>query len=258
MAHGLWDGPPVTRAGQVARTLLPKAAADRLAFTLNTYRSYRRMKRDLSHLRKQYAACHSLDQQVDLIRAHKVFGAIQQHTEIARLLQLLQQNPPKFVCEIGSASGGTLFMFAQVCHPDALLVSVDLDLSFERCLLHPRFARRQQKIVPIRGDSRAPQTIDRVRAVLRGHPLDLLFIDGDHSYAGVKADFENYRPLVRPGGLVVFHDIVRDFGSRYGTPTTSYTGGVPDFWQQIKSAHKTSEFIEDPQQDGYGIGIAHL
>jgi cephalosporin hydroxylase len=248
----------MTRAGQVARTVLPKAAADRLAFTLNTYRSYRRMKRDLSTLRKQYAACHSLDGQVDLIRTHKVFGAIQQPAEISGLLKLLQQDPPKFLCEIGSASGGTLFMFAQVCHPDALLISVDLDLSFERCLLHPRFATRRQKIVPIRGDSRAPRTIDRVRSVLRGHPLDLLFIDGDHSHAGVKADFDNYGPLVRPAGLVAFHDIVPDFNTRYGTPTTSCTGGVPDFWQQIKSAHHTEEFIEDPQQDGYGIGIVHL
>jgi hypothetical protein len=34
--------------------------------------------------------------------------------------------------------------------------------------------------------------------------LDLLFIDGDPSYEGVKADFVNYSQLVRPGGLIGF------------------------------------------------------
>lgn len=37
--------------------------------------------------------------------------------------------------------------------------------------------------------------------------MDFLFIDGDHAYEGVKADFEMYSPLVRKGGLVALHDI---------------------------------------------------
>ena len=32
--------------------------------------------------------------------------------------------------------------------------------------------------------------------------IDFLFLDGDHSYEGVRRDFENYAPLVRPGGIV--------------------------------------------------------
>jgi predicted O-methyltransferase YrrM len=96
-----------------------------------------------------------------------------------------------------------------------------------------------------------------VRSLLNGHPLDLLFIDGDHSYEGVKADFANYSSLVRPGGLIVLHDIVPDYSTRHGKPTANYTGGVPIFWQELKTKHKTSEFIEDQKQDGYGIGIIH-
>lgn len=38
------------------------------------------------------------------------------------------------------------------------------------------------------------------------HDLDLVFIDGDHSYEGVKSDWLLYEPLVRAGGLVLFHD----------------------------------------------------
>jgi cephalosporin hydroxylase len=247
----------MTLTGRIFRKTLPTAVSDRLAFTVNTYRSYRHLRREVQDLRKHYAAFESTDERIDLIRTHKVFGAIQQHREIAGLLEILRQNPPKYVCEIGTASGGTLYLLAQVCAAGALLLSIDLGLSFERCLVHARFAAHRQKIISLRADSRAPDTIGRVRSILRGNALDLLFIDGDHSYDGVKADFTNYRSLVRPGGMIVLHDIVRDFGTRYGRPTGNYTGGVPVFWEEIKAQYRSSELIEDPAQDGYGIGIVY-
>jgi predicted O-methyltransferase YrrM len=247
----------MTLTGSIARKALPKPAADRLAFTVNSYRNYRRLRRDFAALRKQVTACRALDEQIDLICSHQIFGAIQQRSEILGLLEILRQSPPEYVCEIGTASGGTLFLLTQVCRPDALLLSIDLGLSFERSLVHARFAGRKQRIVSIRGDSRTSGTLARVRSLLHGHPLDLLFIDGNHSYEGVKADFANYSPLVRSGGLIVLHDIVPDHGTRYGKPTTSYTGGVPAFWNGLKAQRRTSELIEDPEQDGYGIGIVH-
>lgn len=37
-------------------------------------------------------------------------------------------------------------------------------------------------------------------------PIDVLFIDGDHSVEGVKDDWDNFSPFVKPGGMVYFHD----------------------------------------------------
>lgn len=37
--------------------------------------------------------------------------------------------------------------------------------------------------------------------------LDVLFIDGDHTYEGVKADLNNYAPLVKSGGRIILHDV---------------------------------------------------
>lgn len=37
-------------------------------------------------------------------------------------------------------------------------------------------------------------------------PYDLLFIDAGHTYHDVRADYETYARLVRPGGLIAFHD----------------------------------------------------
>lgn len=78
--------------------------------------------------------------------------------------------------------------------------------------------------------------------------LDYLFIDGDHSYEGVKKDFELYSPLVRAGGVIVFHDIVPHKGSDCK---------VDEFWQEIKQKFKFKEFIEKPNQNMYGIGVIY-
>ena len=44
--------------------------------------------------------------------------------------------------------------------------------------------------------------------------LDVLYIDGDHSYEGVKKDIEIYTPSVRVGGYVLFHDYLGEEGVR--------------------------------------------
>jgi MMP 1-O-methyltransferase len=43
-------------------------------------------------------------------------------------------------------------------------------------------------------------------------PVALLFIDADHSYAAVRADFDHWRSKIRPGGTVCFHDVWRKSG----------------------------------------------
>jgi predicted O-methyltransferase YrrM len=50
----------------------------------------------------------------------------------------------------------------------------------------------------------AGQMKDRVPA------LDLLFLDGDHSYDGTRADLVNYAPKLKPGGVLVLHDFNYD------------------------------------------------
>jgi len=88
----------------------------------------------------------------------------------------------------------------------------------------------------IRGDSHDSRTLERVKKILGGEELDFLFIDGDHTYEGVRRDFEMYSPLVRRGGVVAFHDVVP------GSP--EYVGGVPRFWNEIKSKYNYLEVVK--------------
>jgi len=51
----------------------------------------------------------------------------------------------------------------------------------------------------------------------------LLFIDADHSYEGVKADFINFQNLVLKDGIIIFHDAYGENGEEHNTPWEGVT-----------------------------------
>ena len=55
------------------------------------------------------------------------------------------------------------------------------------------------------GDSKLEEACNFAR---NNGPYNIIFIDGDHSYEGVWSDYHNYRHMLAPNGLVVFHDTV--------------------------------------------------
>jgi predicted O-methyltransferase YrrM len=193
---------------------------------------------------------------IDELLSSHFFRPLQKRSEILRLAEVVRRLRPRRVCEIGAAGGGTAFLFAHAASDDATIISIDLAFNESRREAVASFARRGQQIVCLQGDSHDAVTLDEVRARLNGQPLDMLYLDGDHSYEGVAMDFKLYAPLVRVGGLVVFHDIVPDYKTRFGIETVSDTGGVPQFWNELKSAGaQVEEIVEDEEQDGFGIGI---
>jgi len=145
--------------------------------------------------------------------------------EIVRFVEMVRGLQPRRVVEVGTASGGSLFLLARVTAPGATLVSIDLSdgpgspgYASWREDLYRAFSGPDRKIELVRADSHEASTASRVR-VLLGEPADVVFIDGDHSYAGVARDYELYAPLVRPGGLVAFNDIIADHRTRFGVET---------------------------------------
>ena len=64
-------------------------------------------------------------------------------------------------------------------------------------------------------------------------PIDLIFIDGDHSYKGVEADWELALPYMSSFGVIVFHDTLWDIEQRSEWYRTDM--GVPKFVEEIRN-----------------------
>lgn len=184
------------------------------------------------------------------------FRPYQKRDELLSLLEKVALLRPQAICEIGAASGGTLCALSHTAAESAIVISIDRDFTPARLKALPQLGRPRQHVTCIAGDSHEAAAYSHVTSLLGGGMLDFLFIDGDHSYAGVRADFEIYCGFVRPGGLIGFHDIVPDYKTRFGIPTPADSGGVPTFWQELKGQFAdTQEIVESAGQDGYGIGL---
>src|SRR5580692_6299979 len=138
--------------------------------------------------------------------------------ELADLLRDVRRLNPQRVLEIGTSMGGTLYLWTRLARPDATIISIDLPggnsgggYSSLRTPVYQRFARPEQNLHLLRADSHQKTAFEEVKRIFGDEKIDLLFIDGDHSYAGVKQDWEMYSPLVRDGGLVVFHDVASNY-----------------------------------------------
>ena len=73
--------------------------------------------------------------------------------------------------------------------------------------------------------------------------IDLLHIDGFHSYDSVKKDFESWLPKMSPDAIILLHDI----------HVRRNTFGVYLFWEELKKVYKTIEFA-----GSHGLGVVFL
>ena len=94
----------------------------------------------------------------------------------------------------------------------------------------------RDRIYPIRGFS--TEVVKEVCEISR--TIDLLFIDGDHSYEGVKADWMAYKKFLKIGSIVVFHDYgwaegVKRVIDENVTQYTSFTKNLPNMWWGVIS-----------------------
>jgi predicted O-methyltransferase YrrM len=72
-------------------------------------------------------------------------------------------------------------------------------------------------------------------------PFDMILIDGDHSYEGVKADWDNYFPKLESGGIICLHD------------TFANSFGVKQLWEERRGELLFSDNFG--QKQGVGIGV---
>lgn len=181
----------------------------------------------------------------------------QNMVELLGLVNLLRARKLERVCEIGTFKGGTLYLWCRLAAPDAHIISVDLPggqfgggYSKRSLPLFQSFRQPGQRLDCIRGDSHAADIRAEFEKILGGGQLDFLFIDGDHSYSGVKQDFEFYSRFVKRGGVIAFHDIHH----RPEQPTLE----VHKYWRELKAGRRHEEFIEtSAERRKIGIGVIY-
>jgi len=218
------------------------------------------------NLKRISAKCKTVEEYINLAISYNyslfkdlsfrvTLSLLQKKFEITKLMKIIAKIQPKVIFEIGTFQGGTLYLLSKLSNPDAVIISMDLpaykagqSYSPLRKPFYQTFALKNQKFYLIRKNSHKPSTLIVIEEILKNNKVDILFIDGDHSYDGIKRDFEMYSHLVSPEGIIIFHDIVP--GDK-----TRYSGGVPIFWKEIRENYKTIEFVNDWNQKGFGIGV---
>lgn len=131
--------------------------------------------------------------------------------------------------EIGIFSGGSYLImceFLRLRNPGIRTVGVDISTQYMK-----------------------PETIPYLTGLhigtsadFRGQRFDLAFIDGDHSYEGVKTDYQNIGPQTK---IVMFHDI-----------NESSCPGVVRFWNEVKGIKSFKEYTYQTNGKAVqGIGL---
>jgi predicted O-methyltransferase YrrM len=161
-----------------------------------------------------------------------------------RLARDLESGP---VAEIGRFKGGSTMVFATALPPGVELWSYDFH-------------------VALRPDMPGPELDEELRAALARYGLEgkvhllvadsrtaepppgelaLLFIDGDHSYEGAKADFDRWSAFVRRGGHVLLHDAVDTGGYGNVYPGVARLAGeIGAGWDRRPGAGSIAHFVK--------------
>ena len=231
----------------------------------------------------------NLDQMLDTVLKihpgirpyHIIAGQLRE--ELSQLAQTAAKPAPETVLEIGTSNGGTLYTWARYLSTAETIISLDLPngrfgggYSEEKTKLYDCFARRDTDMHYVRRNSHNPKTKDKItNLVVENDPdgtVDFLFIDGDHTYEGVKQDFEMYADLVSDGGIIAFHDIVEHPDQEEVVKQRSAeepgieerhlnwgefskTCNVHKLWAEIRDEYDTEEYVSHPKQTWGGIGV---
>jgi predicted O-methyltransferase YrrM len=178
---------------------------------------------------------------------YRTLHSNQVQEEILTLAERVDEHDPDIAIEIGTASGGTLYIWSRLVAESGRLLSIDHSISDRKTSFFGSMGRPETDVIV--GDSHATSTRDEVEEWLDGSSIDFLFIDGHGAYDSVRQDFELYEPLLSDGALVAFHDIQQ--------PSTD-GHGVRRFWNELGEKYESEELAVEPELERAGIGVLYL
>lgn len=239
------------------------------------------MKRDLAKI---------IDEAYDLYMPQVRYEIEEFYDFVCDHYGFTKKSEPYNVLEIGTKFGGTLYLWCTMNQSSGLNISIDMNDGGLHGGINEQkmderdewFKERFSNCKFIRGDSHDRSTENKFLDTLdpdlmfkttmirlhtiekyRMNKLDFLFIDGDHTYEGVKRDFEMYSPFVKKGGIIAFHDIKntqkhRDRRVEVAKLWNEITDlKLPKHPNKCSYGGRTFEFVEfvDNSEDWGGIGV---
>lgn len=177
--------------------------------------------------------------------AYEHHRASQREQELVLALHEVAAINPQIIVEIGCDAGGTLYAWRQICDEVYGITLADNTWPTGGTCA-PLVTHGAEVLL---GDSHEPESVVWLLDRLAGRPVDVLHIDGDHSLAGVRTDWEMYSPLVRPGGLVLIHDVCNERDPRVQ---------VPQFWAELTADRPDARILAKRYNPvGFGVVTIH-
>lgn len=113
-------------------------------------------------------------------------------------------NNIKNFLEIGSAAGGSSYLFDHVFDLDNIII-ID-DNNHSKSKFRPEILKKTKgEVSEFIGDSKHPDAIGFIKKLKL--KFDIILIDGDHTYDGVMSDIKNYSKFLSGNGFLILHDI---------------------------------------------------
>jgi len=178
-------------------------------------------------------------------RAYEI-GMLQVGDELYRFCEFMEKRPFRNFVEIGVWKGASFTVWDFLSQP-GIHIGIDPNNQCGIVLEDGELRARDEVFRSFKHtahmlimDSQRVSTMTAVAELLGKERVDFLFIDGAHEQPYVHRDYEWYRRLVRPGGVIALHDIVTFPGPR-------------TMWRDLKAAgQECHEFIAPLTPSGIG------
>jgi hypothetical protein len=176
--------------------------------------------------------------------------------EAAAMVDLMLAENVRSYLEVGLRTAATFYYVGERLPPGSRLVGIDwldgpgrhLNQSEHTSVLTvaDELKRSGRDVHLILGDSRSAKV---VAAAEKLGPYDFIFIDANHSYTNVSADWANYGPM---GRIVSFHDIdVENYPGISHKKLARH--GVAKLWRKLRGSYRHMEIIGTKRGFGHGI-----
>lgn len=162
---------------------------------------------------------------------------------------IIQKKQPKTLVELGTHTGASYFSFCDAVIQEKLPTRVfavdtwqgDEHAGFYGDEVFGRVQLRNEIYQPF--STLLRMEFDAAVSHFEDASIELLHIDGLHTYEAVKHDFETWRPKLSEGAIVLFHD----------TQVTDTGFGVKKFWEEVSSQYPNIELLHS-----FGLGILEI